>query len=402
MPLANPMAPHLTDLPLTPREQELVEAARRFAAEVIEPHAAIWEQKRRSIPRDVFRRYADAGFSGLEVPTDHGGQGVSYLCKVRVAEVMARTCFAATFALNNSQATAARLCREGTDYKKRRYLPRLLTGEIVSAPALSEPGGGSDATAMTTRATKVDGGWSIDGQKAWITNGAHADLVVLYAQTQEGSGARGIGSFFVDLHSPGVTRSQVYRLMGGAAIGAAELTFSDVFVPDADMVAAPGSAFKRAMTGITAARTHVAAMANGIVEECLSRAVDYAGKRTAFGAKLLDHQGLRWSLADVATELAASRLLTYHSARLIRQGEDAILAASQAKSFAAQMALRGVAACMQAMGAVGLKDDQPFGRHLAAARIAGYVDGTTEIQRDRIGQLLPKHFGRDRDKGAAS
>ena len=200
------MAPHLTEFPLTPREQELVEAARRFAAEVIEPQAAIWEQKRQAIPRDVFKQYAEAGFSGLEVPAEHGGQGVSYLCKVRVAEVMARACFAATFALNNSQATAARLCREGTDDQKRHYLPRLLSGEIVSAPALTEPGAGSDATAMRTRATKVDGGWRIDGQKAWITNGANADLLVLYAQTQEGAGARGIGSFFVDLHGPGVTR----------------------------------------------------------------------------------------------------------------------------------------------------------------------------------------------------
>ena len=190
--------------------------------------------------------------------------------------------------------------------------------------------------------------------------------------------------------------------MGGAAIGAAELTFTDVFVPEADVIATPGNAFKSAMTGITAARTHVAAMANGIVEECLSRAVDYAGQRTAFGVNLLGHQGIRWSLADVATDLNASKLLTYHSARQIARGEDAIFSASQAKSFAVRMALRGVAACQQAMGAIGLKDDLPFSRHLAAARIAGYVDGTTEIQRDRIGQLLPKHYGSRPDRGPAT
>ena len=389
----------MIDLPLTECEQELVAEARRFAADVIEPHAAMWERTRQPLPRDVFRHYAACGFSGLQVPAEHGGQGVSFLCKVRVAEVMARSCFAATFALNNSQSTAARLAREGSEDQKRRYLPRLLSGEIVSAPAITEPGGGSDATAMTTRATKVDGGWRIDGQKAWITNGAHADLGVLYAQTQEGAGARGIASFFVDLHSAGVVRSRIYPMMGGAAIGAAELTFRDVFVPDADVIAAPGAAFKQAMTGITAARTHVAAMANGIVEECLARAVAYAGQRTAFGVKLLDHQGLRWSLADVATELAASKLLTYHAAQLIHRGEDAILAASHAKSFASQMAPRAVAACMQAMGAIGLAEDHPFSRHLIGARIAGYVDGTTEIQRDRIGMLLAKYHGAE-ERGA--
>lgn len=246
---------------------------------------------------------------------------------------------------------------------------------------------------MTTRATKVDGGWRIDGRKAWITNGAHADLAVLYAQTREGAGARGIASFFVDLHASGVERSRVYPMMGGAAIGAAELTFRDVFVSDRDVIARPGAAFKRAMTGITAARTHVAAMANGIVEECLARAVAYAGQRSAFGAKLLEHQGLRWSLADAATDLAASRLLAYHAAGLIHRDEEAIFAASQAKSFASQMAPRAVAACMQAMGAIGLAEDQPFSRHLIGARIAGYVDGTTEIQHDRIGVLLPTYYG---------
>lgn len=389
------------ELPLTDREQELVASAERFAAEFIEPHAAGWERERRALSRDIFRHYAAHGFSGLQVPAELGGQGVTFLCKVRVAEVMARSCFAATFALNNSQATAARLARDGTEDQKRRYLGRLVSGELVSAPALTEPGAGSDATAMKTHATKVQGGWRIDGQKAWITNAAHADLLVLYAQTQEGAGAKGIASFFVDLHAEGVTRSP-YALMGGAAIGAAELTFSNVFVPDADVIAMPGNAFKSAMTGITAARTHVAAMANGIVEECLARAVDYAGQRTAFGVTLLGHQGIRWSLADVATELSASKLLTYRAARQIARGQDAIFAASQAKSFAAQMALRAVAACQQAMGAVGLKDELPFSRHLAAARIAGYVDGTTEIQRDRIGQLLPRHCGSYRDGGRAT
>lgn len=388
-------------LPLTEREQELVASAKQFAAEFIQPNATRWERERRSIPRDIFKQYAAFGFSGLQVPAEVGGQGVTFLCKVGVAEVMARSCFAATFALNNSQATAARLARDGTEDQKKRYLARLLSGELVSAPALTEPGAGSDATAMKTHATKVQGGWRINGQKAWITNAAHADLLVLYAQTQDGAGAKGIASFYVDLHAEGVTRS-VYALMGGSAIGAAELTFADVFVPDADMIAAPGSAFKSAMTGITAARTHVAAMANGIVEECLSRAVDYADRRTAFGVKLLGHQGIRWSLADVATDLNASKLLTYHAAQQITRNEEAIFSASQAKSFAAQMALRGVAACQQAMGAIGLKEELPFGRHLAAARIAAYVDGTTEMQRDRIGQLLPRHFGTQRDGGTTA
>jgi alkylation response protein AidB-like acyl-CoA dehydrogenase len=183
-------------------------------------------------------------------------------------------------------------------------------------------------------------------------------------------------------------------MIGGSAIGAADIVFTDMFVPDRDLAAQPGQAFKRAMTGITGARTHVAAMLNGIAAECLDRAVDHAGARQAFGQRLLDHQGLRWMLADVATQLEASRLLTRRAADLIQQGHAAILEASQAKSFATDMAGPAVATCMQAMGAIGLIDEQPFARHLAATRIAAYVDGTTEMQRDRIGLMLDQHYGR--------
>ena len=148
------------------------------------------------------------------------------------------------------------------------------------------------------------------------------------------------------------------------------------------------------MRAITAARTHVSAMVNGVVAECLERAVQHAGTRRAFGRTLLEHQGMRWSLADVSLQLEASRLLTTRAAILVQRGEDATFEAAQAKAYAADMAVPAVSACMQAMGADGLTDAQPFARHLAAARIAGYVDGTTEIQRDRVGAMLGVRYGK--------
>ena len=185
----------------------------------------------------------------------------------------------------------------------------------------------------------------------------------------------------------------MYRLIGGSAVGAAEIAFDGVFVPDRDAMAPAGQAFKTAMQGITAARIHVAAMVNAMVDECLSRAVAHAGSRLAFGATLMEHQGLRWSLADVSIQLEASRLLTWKAAGLIDRGIDAVFEAAQAKAFAATMAVPAVSACMQAMGAIGLTDEHPFARHLAAARIAGYVDGTTEMQRDRVGAMLARRYG---------
>ena len=384
------------DMPLSTREQALVARAETYAAEVIAPHAAGWEQRREALPREVFLRYGQDGFSGLMVPEAQGGQGASFFCKLRVAETMARSCMAATFALNNTQGSIVRLVREGTPDQQARYLPGLLSGALVSAPSLSEPGAGSDATAMATTATRMEGGWRIDGTKAWVTNGAHADLLLLYAQTSPGTGAKGIASFLVDLNAPGVQRTCVYRLMGGSAVGAAEIAFDGVFVPERDLMAPPGQAFKTAMQGITAARTHVAAMVNAVVDECLSRAVAHAGSRRAFGATLMEHQGLRWSLADVSIQLEASRLMTWRAAVLIDRELDATFEAAQAKAFAATMAVPAVSACMQAMGAIGLTDEHPFGRHLSAARIAGYVDGTTEMQRDRVGAMLSKRYGTGR------
>lgn len=380
-------------LPLDADESALVEAAADFARRRIAPHAAAWERDQSHLPRELFREWADLGLISLQLSKAAGGRGASYFCKIAVAETIARTCMPSCFALINAQGSVTRLEREGSPDQIARYLPRMATGALICAPSMTEPGAGSDFAALATTARKVAGGWVLDGAKAWITNGAHADLVVLYAQTDPGSGARGIASFFVDLHAAGVTRRQAYKLFGGHAIGAAEIGLSDVFVPDADALAPPGEAFKMALTAVSAARTHVAAMACGIVAGSLERAVTHAHERQSFGRPLIKHQGLRWSLADVATELEAARCLTYRAAHLIARGEDATMAAAQAKCFAADMALRGVSACMQAMGAIGLGEGEPFGRHLASARIAAYVDGTTEMQRDRIGALLERTYG---------
>ncbi|RTL52482.1 MAG: acyl-CoA dehydrogenase [Bradyrhizobiaceae bacterium] len=387
MSLAGPLG-----LPLTPDEESLVRTAAAFMADEIAPNVVAWERAKAPLPRHVFKEYARLGLSSLEVDAAHGGKGASYFSKIRIAEVMARTCMASTFALNNSQGSVTRLLREGSDSQIRRYLQGLMSGDLICAPSLTEPGAGSDFAAIKTSASKVAGGWVINGTKAWVTNGSNVDLLLLYAQTSPGAGASGIASFLVDLSANGVERHPPYSVMGGHAIGASSISFSQVFVPNDDLFAPPGQAFKRALRGITGARTHVAAMATAIVEDSLRRAVAYAGERQAFGTALLGHQGLRWSLADVATDVEAARLLTYRSAHLIATGEDATLEAAQAKLFASEMALRGIATCMQAMGAIGLSDAEPFGRHLASARIAAYVDGTTEIQRDRIGASLQKRY----------
>jgi alkylation response protein AidB-like acyl-CoA dehydrogenase len=377
----------------THRNQDLIAAAKDFAARVIVPQAAAWEASGACLPRAVIREYATLGLNALQVTPGRGGAGASYRTKLRVAEAIAGECFAAAFALNNMQGSVTRMEREGSAAQIDRYLPGLMSGAIVCAPSLSEPGAGSDFAAIATLATKVPGGWSLTGEKAWVTNGAIADQAILYAQTRPGGGAPGIASFIVDLHAPGIERLAPERLFGGSAIGAAGILLTGVHVPDDDLFAPPGEAFKRGLRGITGARTHVAAMLCATVEAALRLAVAHAGARQAFGKPLLGHQGLRWQLADVATALEAARLLTERAAEIIEDGGDAQVEAAMAKKFAVEMAGPAIAACMQAMGAEGLRASHPFGRHLASARVAAYVDGTTEMQNERIGAALATRYG---------
>ena len=380
-------------LPLAAHEAALVERAAAFTARVIAPSAARWEREGSAMPREIVREWSALGLNAIEVATEHGGQGAGYLAKLAVVEAVAGVCLPSAFSLVNMHGAVARLARDGTPDQVKRHLPGLLSGEVIGGVALTEPGAGSDFTAIATHARQVSGGWRLDGEKAWATNAAIADQILVYAQTASGSGAKGIAGFLVDMHAAGVERVPAYDLVGGAVIGAAGVRMTDHFVADADVLYPPGQGFKRAMVSINGARTYVAGMCCAMVEACLAIAVDYAGRRRSFGKALIEHQGLRWSLADVATELEAARLLTAKAARLVASRDDAMVAAAHAKKFAVRVALEGIAATMQAMGAAGLRAAYPFGRHLISARLAAYVDGTTEMQNERIGADLAKRFG---------
>ena len=393
-----PEAPHPLEgparlaLPLTPAERSLVTIAGRFANEMIAPIAERLEREKSALPASVVAEWIRLGLNGMQVSPERSGAGASFFAKVAVAEAIARACFPCALALINMQGAVTRIEREGTAEQIARYLPGLMKGSLIWAPSLSEPEAGSDFGAIRTLATKVPGGWEISGEKAWVTNGAIANLLVMYAQTEPGAGGKGIASFIVDLQSTGIEKFPPYELVGGAAIGACGVRLQRVRVADRDLFAPPGQAFKRALHSISAARVYVSAMACAVVET-LRTAVAYAAERQSFGRPLLDHQGLRWSLADVAVDLEAARLLTLQGAHAVARGVDAQVEAALAKKFSAEMAARSVIACMQAMGAVGLLPRYGFGRLMTSARIAAYVDGTTEMQNERIGAALFKRYG---------
>jgi len=369
-----------------------LKTAKNFRDQVIEPNATAWDAARCQ-PIDALRDAAKAGLFKLETSASAGGYGLSFLTKLAVCEEMSRGCMAFTFAFINTQNVAARLAETGSDRYRSTHVPALMSGERFGATALSEPGVGSDFAGIATHATKVAGGWELTGEKGWITNGEIADLFVTYAQTDSSAGWRGIGSFLVDGTKSGFTRVKPYALAGGHSIGAGGFKLESYFVPDEDVLLGPGDAFKSAMSGVNGARVYVAAMCAGMVADALQKAVDYGGTRTTFGSSLLSHQGLKWTLADVATELEAMRGLTHWAGTLIVDKRDAVMRAAQAKKFATDRAVGLIETCIQAMGAHGLREEHGLGRHLICAKIAGYTDGSIEMMNERIGAGLAKEYG---------
>jgi alkylation response protein AidB-like acyl-CoA dehydrogenase len=287
----------------------------------------------------------------------------------------------------------ARFARDGQPGHVARLLPRMLAGEVIGCAGLSEPGVGSDFGGLEMSAVRVEGGWKLNGAKAWITNAAVAGLSVAYAQTDKSQGYRGIACFAIEADRPGFERSKPFELHGGHAIGAGGFRLVDYFAPEEAVLHPPGRAFKAALAGINGARAYVAAMCCGMLQASLETAVRYTQQRRTFGQPVIDHQGVRWKLVDAATDLEAARLLTYRAARLIDEGKDAVLPAAYAKKFATDMAVQRIADCIQAMGANGLRADYPLARHLAGAKIAAYTDGSIEMMNERIGAALPQVFG---------
>ena len=372
-------------------EDTAVNAAAAFARDYLSEHAATWENER-GAPRALFERAAEAQLTGLLVPRELGGQAVSFAALMRIVESLAYADFSAAFALIVHNNHLRAIASAGTDEQRRRWLPEMLAGRTVGAFLLTEPKGGSDAAGIETRALADGSGFVLNGEKAWVTNAAHADLLNVFAQTDPGSGARGIASFQVPADSPGVERLASYEMLGGYAMNAGGFRFHDVRVEADQLLVPPGEGFKAALAGIDIARAVVAAMCCGMLQSCLDVVVPRLQQREAFGEPLINQQGLAWRLADVSTDLAASRLLAREAAQLIDAGESAAMTAAQAKKFATEVTLRDVAGCMQAMGADGLKQTFPFARHLAAAKIAQYIDGSTEIQNLVIGRALAAEY----------
>ena len=368
-------------------QQSIIESARSFRINHIQPHAQEWENSRIQ-PTQTLREAAELGLLAFETPREFGGLGADFQTKQSICEELARGDMAFAFSLVNSQNIAAKLSVGVNAVRHHELITSVMRAELFGATALSEPGAGSDFSGISTLAEKNGTGWLLNGTKAWISNAAIADIFIVYAQTIPAGGWRGIASFLVDARKPGFRRGEIYRLLGGHAIGAGEFHLENFQASEEDLLSPPGEAFKHAMSTVNGARIYVASMCCGMIADALELALDYGEERVAFGQPILNNQGLVWSLSDVATDLEALRALAEKAGRQVDRGEDAVFSAAVVKKFAGDITVPAITACIQAMGANGLRQDSNLGRHLAGAKIAAFTDGSTEMMNERISATI--------------
>jgi alkylation response protein AidB-like acyl-CoA dehydrogenase len=375
------------DLALT-EEQELIrETARAFCDREIVPHVREWDRSER-MDLGIVAKLAEVGFLGCALPEEHGGMGLDSVSYCLVMEELGRadSSVRGIVSVNNGLAGKT-IAKWGTEEQKAEWLPRMADGSGLGCYALTEPGSGSDPASLVTRAERDGGGWVISGSKIFITLGSWAGVALVFARTG-GEGARGITCFLVPTGSDGFSASKIDGKLGLRAQDTAELVLDGVRVPDSARLGDEGAGFKVAMSALDNGRISLAAGSVGIAAGCLDACVGYAGERRQFGKPIAGFQLVQELLADMAVETEAARLMAWRAAYLADTGQPYTLAASQAKYYASEVAVRAANAAVQVHGGYGYIDEFPVQKYLRDARVSTLYEGTSQIQKLLIGRAL--------------
>ncbi|MFY1623701.1 acyl-CoA dehydrogenase family protein [Micromonospora sp. WMMD735] len=375
------------DLQLSADQAAVRQLAAEFVDREVVPHAAVWD-RRESVDPEIVDKLGRLGFLGLTISEEDGGSGGDHLSYCLVLEELGRGDSAVRGIVSVSLGLVAKaIAAHGSAAQRAEWLPRLCAGTALGCFALTEPDSGSDAAALTTRATRDGGDWLITGAKTFITNGTVADVVLLFARTG-GPGHRGISAFLVPTTVAGLTRREIHGKLGLRGQATGELRFDAVRVPDSARLGAAGGGFRLALATLAKGRMSVAAGCVGIAQGCLDVAVGYAGQRTQFGKPIAGHQLVQQLLAAIAVDTAAARLLVWRVADLVDRGEAFATEASMAKLFASEAAVRAANNAVQVFGGYGYIDEYPVGKYLRDARVATLYEGTSQIQQLLIGRAL--------------
>ncbi|MBI5248930.1 MAG: acyl-CoA dehydrogenase family protein [Desulfomonile tiedjei] len=375
-------------------EQRLIrKAARDFAAKELAPNAREWEESA-TFSRKVFNKMGQLDFTGLYVPENYGGTGVGRLTAAVIFEELAKGCFATAVYLSVHNMVTNLIYHYGNEEQKERWVKPLALGEKLAAYSLTEGEAGSDAANLQTTAVKTGSGYLVNGTKLYVTSGEVADVYAVMVRTDEAQKQKGISAIVVEKGTAGFSFGPHEPKMGLNASPTTELHFNDCFVPRENLLGEEGKGFNMALTALNGGRVSIGACSTGLAQQAFDYALAYAHKRQQFGRPIVSFQGLQFLLADLATEIEASRLLVYRAASMMDHGEPCVMEAAMGKRFATDTAMRVTTEAVQILGGYGYMKSYPVEMYMRFAKVAQIFEGTNQIQRVVIARELTKYKGR--------
>lgn len=363
-------------------EQLMIQSmVREFAKKEVAP-TAMERDISKAFPIENFMKMGELGLMGMMVSPEFDGEGADTVSYVLALSEIAYACASTAVVMSvHNSIVCESIFKYGNQKQKEKYLPRLTNVESIGAFALTEPHAGSDPVAQTTTAHRDGNTYVLNGGKCFITSGANAGIVIVTAKTDESARHRGISAFIVERSNPGLTVGHIEEKMGLRASDTTDLILEDCRVPVEDRLGEEGEGFMIAMTGLDCGRIGIAAQSIGVAQAAMDTAIDYAKKREQFGQKISKFQGLRWIIADMATEIEAAKQLMFSAAAMKDRGESFTVPASMAKLYASEMVNRVTAKALQMHGGYGFIKDYPIERLYRDARVFTIYEGTSEIQR---------------------
>jgi acyl-CoA dehydrogenase len=367
----------------TPEHELLREQVNRFITREVEPHAAAWEEAG-CVPREVLRKMGDAGLLGLMYASEYGGGGADALTNLVFAEALSQSTFGGFIitVLVHTDMASPHLHHAGSAAQKAKYLPGVVSGELITAVGISEPGAGSDVAGMRTTARRDGDDWVINGTKMFITNGVHANVYFVAAKT--GTARHDMSMFIVEKGTPGFTVGRALKKTGWLSSDTAELIFDNVRIPAANLLGEEGKGFYSVMKNFQTERIALGAMAVGHCTRALELTLDYVRQRQAFGATLWDKQTIRHRIAMLDAKTRAARQFMYHCAWSVTQGHDIVQEVSMLKALTGELVNEVLQTCQQFHGGMGFIRETPIERLWRDARVLGIGGGATEVMLEEV------------------
>ena len=376
------------DFELTEEQRMIRDTAAAFVAKEVKPHAHQLDRDA-VYPSELIRRLGALGFMGMCIPQEFGGAGTDFVSYVIAMEEISKAWASLSVVMSvNNSLICAPILRFGTAEQKNRYLAPLARGKWLGCYALTEPGAGSDAGSIQTRAKRVGADYVLTGNKIFTTNGSHAHIALVYAVTDPSKGKKGISAFLVETNTAGFVVGKLEDKLGLRSSDTASITLDNCHVPKINLLGKEGDGFRIALATLDAGRVGIAAQALGIAQACLDESLAHAQERQQFGQPIANFQAIQWMLADMSTEIDAARLMTYRAAWLAQAGKTITKEAAMAKLFASEACNRIAYKALQIHGGYGYIKDFAVERFFRDARITTLYEGTSEIQRLVIARRL--------------